>query len=186
MSRTLLICRTLHQDKYSFQVFASWVLNVSSIEILQTCYKQSLHSIWVTFTTYLNSYLQIWRPVHFWRPAMVLRYTYCFDPYCIRVTSRPRRFPPYFLMTLLLYFLLIYTYPSAPNRVFLLYLPGFIVIFILLSSNNNNRPVAKKWSRISDFDYYQKSYIWNDKNAFWYKVQLYIYIYQKVSSSSFW
>ena len=82
MSRTLLICRTLHQDKYSFQVFASWILNVSFIEILQTCYKQSLHSIWMSFTTYLKSYLEIWRPVHFWRPAMVLRYTFCFDPYC--------------------------------------------------------------------------------------------------------
>ena len=82
MSRTLLICRTLHQDKYSFQVFASWVLSVSYIEIFQTCYKQSLHSIWMSFTIYLNSYLQIWRPVHFWRPAIVLRYTFCFDPYC--------------------------------------------------------------------------------------------------------
>ena len=83
MSRTLLICRTLHQDKYSFQVFASWFLKVSFIEILQTCYKQSLHSIWTSFTTYLNSYLQIWRPIHFWHPTMVLRYTFCFDPYCL-------------------------------------------------------------------------------------------------------
>ena len=65
MSRTLLICRTLHQDKYSFQVFASWVLNVSFIEILQTCDKQSLHSIWMSFTTYLNSYLQIDIPYTF-------------------------------------------------------------------------------------------------------------------------
>ena len=98
-SRTLLICRiieapytappfrrwTFHQDIYSFQVLASWVLNVSFIEILQTCYKQSLHSIWMSFTRYLNSYLQIWRPVHFWRPAMVLRYTFCFDPYWLKV-----------------------------------------------------------------------------------------------------
>ena len=81
MSRTLLICRTLHQDKYSFQVFASWVLNVYFIEILQTCSKQSLHSIWMSLTTYLNSYLQFWHPVHFWRPALVLRYNLCFDLY---------------------------------------------------------------------------------------------------------
>ena len=35
----------------------------------------------MSFTTYLNSYMQIWRSAHFWRPAMVLRYTFCFDPY---------------------------------------------------------------------------------------------------------
>ena len=63
-----------HEEKKKNQGFASWVLNVSFIEILQTCYKQSLHSTWMSFTTYLNSYSQIWRP------AIVLRYTFCYDP----------------------------------------------------------------------------------------------------------
>ena len=50
--------------------------------------KESMTCKFLTFwyllhiTTYLNSYLQIWLPVHFWRPTMVLRYTFCFDPYC--------------------------------------------------------------------------------------------------------
>ena len=70
------------------------------------------------------------------------------------VTSPPnltrRWFPLYLLLTLLLHFLFIFYLSDASYRIFFLFFPGFLAIFILLSSNNNNFEFRDTLKKICD------------------------------------